>query len=507
MQVSNQSSAHELLARRNEAMDPREMRMRKLFTQRQAEIARMPERPGQAGTVKTAAAVSTTAPAAGTTASAAGLRLGAATTAATAGSPAAPPGQPNAATLPTDVAAELTVEGLMSRWGSSDARYDLDKSGTVDMKDLVMLLSDAGPAGGAGGAGPSKPGAFGGDVDPLGTTDPTVAPSSPPGDGGAPAPAAELTMDGFMKAWGSDDASYDLDGDGTVGMSDLLAMLSAQGVESPLSTTATTAGAGGAGDAPEDPAELTMEGFSAAWGTDDPAYDLDGDGTVGMNDLLAYLATVSPDEAGVAAAGAVPDELADAAEAPVLGTLSATAPGAAKPVKGGDEKAGGAIGGPAPADPAAAALSSTLDAIDGGEPAKKAAPVAGPGGVATTDAVDPSASSGEAPPIDLATAAAMTRTWGLAAGTMGEGTMDLATLAGLGSADVQGATLETPEQAADHVAAQLHERFAAVGFEQSPPSNLHEVLDGLRLADGDRKMVIERLQARYPQGLGLNAVA
>jgi len=466
MLVSNQSSAHELLARRTEAADQDEMRMRKLFARKQAELAEVPGRPGQAGVVKDLAAATTSS------AIAAPVKPTGGTTAVPPALGGTAPGQPTVAALPTDVAAGLTVEGLMSRWGSSDARYDLDKSGSVDMKDLVMLLSDPGPADPAGPTADAKPSA---DVDPLGTSDPNVPAAAPTGgdlDGGD-ASAPELTMEGLMKAWGTDDPAYDLDGDGTVGMNDLLAMLSARGVESPLSTVAGGADAGGAGR-PDDPA------------------------------LIASLASLSPGEAGAAAAGTVPDELADAAEQPVLATLSAIAPGAArtKSAAGGDADAPA----PAPVDPAAAALSSTLDAIEGAEAAKKTASIAGPGTTAAIDPATPSAPPTGGPTIDPATAAGLTRIWSLAADAAGEGTMDLATMAGLGSVDVQGSTLESPEQAADHLAKQLHERFAAVGFEQAPPSNLHEVLDGLRLSGGDRKLVIERLQGLYPQGLGLNAV-
>lgn len=44
----------------------------------------------------------------------------------------------------------------------------------------------------------------------------------------APQPDAEVTLDGLLKAWGTNEAMYDLNGDGTVDVLDLLQFLGSQ---------------------------------------------------------------------------------------------------------------------------------------------------------------------------------------------------------------------------------------------------------------------------------------
>lgn len=95
-----------------------------------------------------------------------------------------------------------------------------------------------------------------------------------PGPGEGPPPP--LTIDGLMQAWGTNNPHYDLNGDGVVDVSDLL-MLLAQLRQGNDST-------------PEEPAMLTVDGLMAAWGPGDSIYDLNGDGVVDVSDLLALLA-------------------------------------------------------------------------------------------------------------------------------------------------------------------------------------------------------------------------
>jgi hypothetical protein len=89
-------------------------------------------------------------------------------------------------------------------------------------------------------------------------------------------PLYEITVEGLMANWGKSDSIYDLTGSGTVDGEDLLLLLSNGGTMMV--------------EMPEDmPIELTLEGLLAAWGSSNSHYDLNGDGTVGGEDLLLFL--------------------------------------------------------------------------------------------------------------------------------------------------------------------------------------------------------------------------
>ena len=145
MNVSNQALTNPLLARTQDKMDPQQLRLRKLFAGKQAEIANrqaMPAELSAASKAKAARSAAAMNPALGTqpgtpvkggpSAKSPAVTLGTGTGTGTGG---------GIAPLPGELTAELSVEGLMARWGAADTAYDLDKSGSVDMKDLVMLLS------------------------------------------------------------------------------------------------------------------------------------------------------------------------------------------------------------------------------------------------------------------------------------------------------------------------------------------------------------------------------
>ena len=133
--------------------------------------------------------------------------------------------------------------------------------------------------------------------------------------------ANELDMEAFFAAWGSDDANYDVDGNGTVDGNDLSMLLASQdnmatpgtvddvlqqwGVEGDSSADLNGDGlvdgedlvlalSGPAEDpAVEDGAERTyesrLEGLLADWGSNATRSDLNGDGTVDGLDLSQLL--------------------------------------------------------------------------------------------------------------------------------------------------------------------------------------------------------------------------
>ena len=110
----------------------------------------------------------------------------------------------------------LTVEGLLAAWGTNDDRYDLNADGTVNVRDLLSLLAELSDTTKADettnltGAPPTGPEAF---TDLDGQT-PPLPPEEDP-----------LTIEGLREAWGTDNARYDLNLDGTVNVQDLLALL------------------------------------------------------------------------------------------------------------------------------------------------------------------------------------------------------------------------------------------------------------------------------------------
>lgn len=169
----------------------------------------------------------------------------------------------------------LDMDAFMSAWGSDDQTWDVDGSGSVDGIDLGQLLS-------------AQTAAQSGDEDlqsllgAWGSADPDwdfnadgVVDGQDLGiylEGGIPAdsdqsdqPVEAMTVEGFMAAWGSSDAMYDLNGDGTVDGQDL-----GQYLEEQMQSTA-------------DPSQLDR--FMKAWGSDNPDFDFNGDGVVDGTDL------------------------------------------------------------------------------------------------------------------------------------------------------------------------------------------------------------------------------
>jgi Ca2+-binding EF-hand superfamily protein len=169
----------------------------------------------------------------------------------------------------------LDMDAFMSAWGSSDQTWDVDGSGMVDGTDLGTLLSvqsaaDAGDAdlqallGAWGSSDPDWDFNADGIVDGL-----DLGVYLEGGVGDSPPASEALTVDGFVAAWGSADPTYDLNADGIVDGQDL-----GQYLEQQMDSTV-------------DPNQL--EQFMSAWGSDDATFDLNADGTVDGLDLGLFL--------------------------------------------------------------------------------------------------------------------------------------------------------------------------------------------------------------------------
>ncbi len=87
---------------------------------------------------------------------------------------------------------------------------------------------------------------------------------------------------GLLAAWGSDDPKFDYNGSGKVGVEDLVQY---------LDQLAQKIGAGNGPPEQSEPGELEQQMLDLlqAWGSSDPNFDFDGNGKVDVFDLLALL--------------------------------------------------------------------------------------------------------------------------------------------------------------------------------------------------------------------------
>lgn len=338
---------------------------------------------------------------------------------------------------------------------------------------------------------------------------------------GGPAQALPTSIDleQFFKAWGTDNAEFDVTKDGIVDGADLAVFLGAM-QESPTQAPApeqppVTAQdvlaawgqSGGAadingdgtvdaldlaialGNAQANPIQALAEGVQAAWGTSNPEFDLDKNGIVDASDLA------------IALSGA--PAIAEAAT-PVLGAPVASAPTATQPVSEEAAKAAASM--------ADALLSAFGGAESGQLPVTEASGVEallGPIGQDATlgreELVDRLAKRLDAaiaakPDIDVRRLA---NQWlqSLVSPTSGPAKDPRIAMAraayGAGAAD----------RGAVRMADRLHRTLAARGFERTPPANLDRLVDGLAPDRAMRAALLKSLAGRYPQGLGVNAKA
>ena len=175
---------------------------------------------------------------------------------------------------------------------------------------------------------------------PLGKPESAPTTDSSRTDGSAPSltETAEITIDGLLEAWGTDNPRYDLNGDGNVNIDDLFALLAKMAddmkppednpeaftdlVEPPQTPPPASVAQADALDTPvvsDDPAltptaesgngivesgempqtqsqpPLTIDNLLDAWGSDNPQFDLNGDGKVDIDDLFALLGKMAED--------------------------------------------------------------------------------------------------------------------------------------------------------------------------------------------------------------------
>jgi hypothetical protein len=126
------------------------------------------------------------------------------------------------------------VQALLNAWGQADSRFDLNDDGTVNGFDLAHLLAKM--------SGESSDEVTASQFTPPGADlsetalDTSILASNPPADAdsaalidlpaAAPATPSDPKVIGLLSKWGSDDATFDLNGDGVVNGFDLAMRLS-----------------------------------------------------------------------------------------------------------------------------------------------------------------------------------------------------------------------------------------------------------------------------------------
>jgi hypothetical protein len=219
--------------------------------------------------------------------------------------------------------APLTLDGLMKSWGQTDSPYDLNGDNTVDVQDLVSFLN-------TWPEGTNAPTDFPEDPTPVTPLDEQVAAPEGPAQPDTP---ATMTLEGLMAAWGEANSMYDLNAGDTVDVQDLIQFIGQQGAApaeqpyispAPAQPSLTTApvepslatAVNQISQAPDQPAApevapMTLDGLMAAWGQADKTYDLNGDMTVDVQDLIQFL---TQGEGGASATQAVADANANPTE-------------------------------------------------------------------------------------------------------------------------------------------------------------------------------------------------
>ena len=170
---------------------------------------------------------------------------------------------------PVAASNEIDINAFMKAWGSSDATWDIDENGTVDGKDLGMLLSSLEAASQGDADLQSLLKAWGSDNAQWDLNADGVVNGADLGlylENGAPGapPDAVQSLIGFMEAWGTSNSEYDINGDGVVDGGDLGEFLSQLEIDAD---------------------QATLEQFMSAWGSSDPEWDFNGDGVVDGADL------------------------------------------------------------------------------------------------------------------------------------------------------------------------------------------------------------------------------
>jgi len=158
------------------------------------------------------------------------------------------------------------IDALLADWGKADSNYDFNADGTVNTKDLLMLLE--------------KLAANEGTADPTVITNPdtSVSQSDKP----------DNRIDALFADWGKADSNYDFNADGTVNTQDLLMLLEKLAAKENAADPTVITNPDTSVSQSDKP-DNRIDALFADWGKADSNYDFNDDGTVNTQDLLMLL--------------------------------------------------------------------------------------------------------------------------------------------------------------------------------------------------------------------------
>jgi hypothetical protein len=232
---------------------------------------------------------------------------------------------------------------------------------------------------------------------------------------------------------------------------------------------------------------LTLKELQAAWGTNNKRCDLDGNGTVDMDDMVMFIASLNTSASPLEAESIANDVTEPATD---LSTATPSAPLEANTTKNppltieGFHKAWGQDGSNYDINNDGTVNMDDLVQFITSQPAP-ATPETPVSESATDNAASPTDSPTPAPrstPVDQSP-----ESWNKAK-----------------SHSPSAAT--TNSRKTGELVAALTNRLDRLGFANQPPINIRELIDAMDFSPSQSNEAIRQLQQRYPKGLGVNLV-
>ncbi len=321
---------------------------------------------------------------------------------------------------------------------------------------------------------------------------------------GEPGGDVDLQLEKLTKQWGQAGSPFDVDGNGAVDVADLQSMVSgwAQAVDASSGTPAAEAISSAAPSAPQSTTMNMVQNISdivANWGQPGTSFDINGDGTVNVQDLLQAIQMLSQSQgAAPAATSSVATDTADAT-APVAAAELAETP-----------------------TPAQTETVQAAEVLSPAQPTPEAVPVTGPmqgphAVLNITQLVAQWGQSGTSMDINgdgMVNTADLLQLIAQIGGSNSPGGGEAAPAGAPPVADLAESRVGEsvkPETLSGLTDGRMHklskafiERLTAAGYADAPPTNIRDLVAKLNLMPADNQRLLAALQKQYPEGLGVN---